>query len=103
VGRIPAAALFVVVTVRRRMKKNEEGILSVSTNHQVPRHWFEAVLWGRFSDFLKLTSGSVISSILTNQRTFGCGFFIYIFTNQRTFGCGFLICLQIKEPLVVGF
>ncbi len=81
-GRIPAAALFVVV---RRRRTREE--YSVSTNHQVPKHWFQAVL-GAVLNFLKLISGSGISSILTNQRTFVSGFLIYP---------------QIKEPLVAAF
>jgi len=83
VGRIPTATLFVVV--RRRRKTRED--YSVSTNnHQVPKHWFEAMLRPVLK-FLKLTSGSGISSILTNQRTFVFGFLIYP---------------QIKEPLVLG-
>jgi hypothetical protein len=85
VGRILAAALFVVVRRRRRRRTREE--YSVSTNHQVPKRWFPAVL-GVVLKFLKLTSGSGISSILTNQRTFVSGFLIYP---------------QIKEPLVAGF
>jgi hypothetical protein len=85
VGKIPAAALFVVVRRRRRRRTREE--YSVSTNHQVPKRWFQAVL-GAALKFLKLTSGSGISSMLTNQRTFVSGFLIYP---------------QIKEPLVAGF
>jgi hypothetical protein len=86
VGRIPAAALFVVVRRRRRRTREE---YSVSTNHPVPKHWFQAVL-GAVLKFLKLTSRSGIShksknlclwvfNISTNQRTFGCRFFIYIY------------------------
>jgi hypothetical protein len=79
VGRIPAAALFVVVRRSRRRRTGEE--YSVSTNHQVAKHWFQAVL-GAVLKILKLISGSGISSILTNQRTFGCRFFIYIYIHK---------------------
>jgi hypothetical protein len=71
VGRIPAAALFVVGRRRRRRRRTREEY-SVSTNHQVPKRWFQALL-GAVLKFLKLTSGSGISSI------------------------------QIKEPLFLGF